>query len=307
MIFLDSLLDTTIDCLKMLPFLFLAFLLLEALEHHSSEKMNSLLLKAGTFGPLIGGLLGCIPQCGFSVMASALYTQRLISMGTIVAVYLSTSDEALPIILSQPARIHVVLPLVATKIILATGSGYLVDVVMRRENARRFASCRDRRSAESCAEEVGKRNCACNETRESCDHEQGTPIQWRGIAGAALRHTAQVTGFIFLTSCLIGLIVAKVGQANLSRILLGHTLLQPVLAALIGIIPNCAASVAITELYLSGVLSFGSVIAGLSAAGGLGLLVLLKENHDPANTFKVIAWLLGISSIAGIVLQLVMR
>ncbi len=299
--------DALLDTLRMIPLLLVVYLGLEYVEARWQQRVVRAVERAGQAGPVIAALGGSIPQCGFSVMASALYTQRLISMGTIVAVYLSTSDEALPIILSQPARIHVVLPLVATKIILATGSGYLVDVVMRRENARRFASCRDRRSAESCAEEVGKRNCACNETRESCDHEQGTPIQWRGIAGAALRHTAQVTGFIFLTSCLIGLIVAKVGQANLSRILLGHTLLQPVLAALIGIIPNCAASVAITELYLSGVLSFGSVIAGLSAAGGLGLLVLLKENHDPANTFKVIAWLLGISSIAGIVLQLVMR
>lgn len=299
--------DALLDTLRMIPLLLVVYLGLEYVEARWQQRVVRAVERAGQAGPVIAALGGSIPQCGFSVMASALYTQRLISMGTIVAVYLSTSDEALPIILSQPARIHVVLPLVATKIILATGSGYLVDAVMRRENARRFASCRDRRSAESCAEEVGKRNCACNETRESCDHEQGTPIQWRGIAGAALRHTAQVTGFIFLTSCLIGLIVAKVGQANLSRILLGHTLLQPVLAALIGIIPNCAASVAITELYLSGVLSFGSVIAGLSAAGGLGLLVLLKENHDPANTFKVIAWLLGISSIAGIVLQLVMR
>ncbi len=299
--------DTLVDTLRMIPLLLGIYLVLEYIEARWQQRMVRTVERAGHAGPVLAALGGSVPQCGFSIMASALYAQRLMSMGTIVAVYLATSDEALPILLSRPGNAHTVMILVATKILLAVLGGYLVDVFMQRENARRLATCQNHQQAESLAEQVGQQRCTCSETRASCEHEHGEPLSWPEVIRSALRHTAQITAFIFLASCLIGFAIAGIGQADLARILLGHTMLQPVLAALIGLIPNCAASVAITELYLKGVLSFGSTIAGLGAAGGLGLLVLVRENHDLANTLKVIAWLLGISIAAGMILQLFVR
>ena len=299
----NVILDTLKDTLSMAPILFGVYLVLEFVEAKWQQRIVDTVEKAGHVGPLIAAAGGAIPQCGFSVMASALYTQRLLTMGTIVAVYLATSDEALPILLSRPDKAHIVLPLVGVKVLLAVAGGYLVDAFMRTENRRRTQECRDLRKAEEDAVRIGELNCSCDDTRASCTNKETGSIDWKEILWSAMKRTAQVILFVLVTSLIIGLLINRVGQENLSRLFLGHTIFQPVLAALIGLIPNCAASVAITELYIAGTISFGSTVAGLGAAGGLGLIVLFRENHDTRNTLKVIAWLLGISITAGILIQ----
>src|SRR5450830_1156710 len=254
----------------MVPILFGVYLILEYVEARWQQRIVAAVEPAGRIGPIIAAAGGAIPQCGFSVMASALYTQRLLTVGTIVAVYLATSDEALPILLSKPDQAHIVLPLIGIKVFLAVAGGYLVDLLMRAENRRRTQECRDRQKAQQEAVRIGEQSCSCDGTRASCTSKETGSIDWKEI---------------------------------LSRLFLSHTIFQPVLAALIGLIPNCAASVAITELYIAGTISFGSTVAGLGAAGGLGLVVLFRENHDTKNTLKVITWLLSISIAAGILIQ----
>ncbi|MCE5192813.1 MAG: putative manganese transporter [Candidatus Cryosericum sp.] len=295
------------DTLKMVPILFVVYLVLEYVEARWQQRMVDAVERAGKLGPVVASVGGAIPQCGFSVMASALYTERLLTIGTIVAVYLATSDEALPILLSKPGQAHIVLPLIGIKVVLAVAGGYLVDAVMRTENRRWTESGRDRQEAEREAIRIGEQNCTCDGTRASCVCEQTGVIDWKEILWSAAKRTIQIFLYLLATSIILGLLMSWIGQANLSRLLLSHTVFQPVLAAVIGLIPNCAASVAITELYVTGTLSFGSAIAGLGAAGGLGLIVLFRENHDPKNTAKVIVWLLGISITAGILVQLLER
>ncbi|RIE16102.1 putative manganese transporter [Candidatus Cryosericum septentrionale] len=296
-------LDALKDTLNMVPILFGVYLVLEYVEARWQQRIVDAVEKAGHVGPLVAAVGGAIPQCGFSVMASALYTQRLLTMGTIVAVYLATSDEALPILLSKPDKAHVVLPLIGIKVLLAIAGGYLVDAFMRSENHRRTQECQDRQKAQREAVRIGEQSCSCDGTRASCTCEETGSIDWKEILWSATKRTAQIILFVLVTSLVIGLLINRIGQENLSRVFLTHTVFQPVLVALLGLIPNCAASVAVTQLYIAGTISFGSTVAGLGAAGGLGLVVLFRENHDMKNTLKVIGWLLGISIAAGIVIQ----
>ena len=299
----NVILDALKDTLKMVPILFGVYLVLEFVEARWQQGIVDAVEKAGHVGPVVAAAGGAIPQCGFSVMASALYTQRLLTMGTIVAVYLATSDEALPILLSKPDKAYVVLPLVGAKVLLAVAGGYLVDALMHKENHRRALECLDRQKAEQEALKIGEQNCSCDGSRASCASKKTGAIDWKEVLWSATKRTAQVVLFVLATSLIIGMLINRVGQEDLARMFLGHTIFQPVLAALLGLIPNCAASVAITELYVAGTISFGSTVAGLGAAGGLGLVVLFRENHDTKNTLKVVAWLLGISMAAGILIQ----
>ncbi|MBA4365047.1 MAG: hypothetical protein C0398_03440 [Coprothermobacter sp.] len=299
----NVILDALKDTLNMAPILFGVYLVLEYVEARWQQRIVDAVERAGHVGPLVAAAGGAIPQCGFSVMASALYTQRLLTMGTIVAVYLATSDEALPILLSKPDKAYIVLPLVGVKVLVAVAGGYLVDALMRTENRRRVQECRDHQKAQQEAVRIGEESCTCDGTRASCTCEETGKIDWKEILWSATKRTAQIVLFVLVTSLIIGLLINRVGQEDLSRLFLSHTIFQPVLAALIGLIPNCAASVAITELYIAGTISFGSTVAGLGAAGGLGLVVLFRENHDTKNTLKVISWLLGISIASGILIQ----
>ena len=296
-------LDALNDTLRMAPILLGVYLVLEYVEARWQQRIIDAVERAGRIGPVIAAAGGAIPQCGFSVMASALYTQRLLTMGTIIAVYLATSDEALPILLSKPDKAHVVLPLIGVKVLLASAGGYLVDAFMRSENRRRARDGGDRHEAEREAVRIGEESCSCDGTRASCTSKETGSIDWKEILWSATKRTAQIVLFVFVTSVVIGLLINRIGQENLSRVFLTHTVFQPVLVALLGLIPNCAASVAVTQLYIAGTISFGSTVAGLGAAGGLGLIVLFRENHDTKNTLKVVAWLLGISITAGILIQ----
>ena len=278
----DVLLDAVLDCLKDLPFLFIAFLILEALEHHTSDWMNRTLVRAGRLGPAVGALLGCVPQCGFSIMASDFYAGGVITLGTLLSVYLSTSDEAVVILMSNPEYIGDVGRLVLTKIIIALIAGY---IILAAEKAwKRKHPGREKEIEDLC------RNCGC-------EHEEG------GILKPALHHTGEVLLFLFLFTFALNLLLELIGMENVSRILLADTIFQPVLASLIGLIPNCAASVILTQLYIDGVISFGSAVAGLCSAAGLGMVVLFRINRHRKENIMIVLLLLAVSIIAGTVLQ----
>ena len=282
---LDVLLDALMDVLRDLPFLFAAFLLLEVLEHHVSDKMNRTL--AGTadgLGPLAGSLLGCVPQCGFSIMAAELYAGRVITLGALMAVFLSTSDEALIILLSNPGHVKEIGTLIGTKIIIGIIAGYAVlgvETVYRRKKKL------PDRDISDLDELFG-------------DHEEH-----EGILRPALLHTAEVALFLFICTFVLNLLMELIGMHNVSKILLADTVFQPVIAALIGLIPNCAASVILTEFYLDGVISFSSAIAGLCSSAGLGLLVLFRVNKNRKENLSIVVLLFGIATLAGVILQTV--
>jgi hypothetical protein len=292
---LDVLLDAFKDTLAMMPWLLAIYIALELLESRSESFLGEKISHKMGMAPFLGALLGCMPQCGFSVIAATLYTRRCISRGTLLAVLISTSDEAVPVILAQHDKATLVLWLLLTKVVLATIAGYAVDLIFRKD-----ASREPHVPHAPVVPAGGHRHCDC--------HGHGRDIpKWKTFFLFPLKHTLKVSFFIFAVSLVIGFVVARSGEAGLGRLFFAGTFFQPLIAVLVGLIPNCAASVAITEVYLKGAITFGSAIAGLAASGGLGLLVLLKENKDRKETSLIIGLLVLISLAAGILLNLLLR
>lgn len=269
--------DALIDSLRMLPFLFAAFLILEAMEHYSGSLLPDI-FKHKKAGPAVGAVLGCVPQCGFSALISSLYCGGIVTTGTLLAVYLSTSDEAILILLAQPEKAGVVGKLVLAKLLIAVPAGYLADVIWNR-----------RPHPVKHVEDLCS-HCGCH------DH--------RGIIRPALNHSLKLFVFILVFNGLLNILIELIGLESLSRILLGGTLLQPFLTALIGLIPNCAASVLITQLFLDGVISFGSAIAGLCTGAGIGLVILFRTNKNVTENLTITGILYLIAVIAGILFQI---
>jgi len=298
----EILLDAFLDAVKMVPLLLLIYIGIELVEYKFGESIRKTVQKAGSVGPALGALAGSFPQCGFSVMTTALYTQRLVTMGTLMAVYLSTSDEAIPIILSQPEKTGIILPLILTKIFIAVVAGYSVDFIFRKKNKEilshieAYAKGKDNR--EHHHESAVDEHACCGHSASSV----AKSFNPKEIFLHPIIHTFKIFSFIFLVSVLINLLVEKAGGEAFANFLSNHELLQPFLVALVGLIPNCAASVAITEFYLKGLINYGSVIAGLSASGGLGILILLKEENRK-NALLIISMLFGISVAAGLIIQ----
>lgn len=277
-LFIDIVKDTLFDCAKLIPFLFFAFLLLEALEHHASEKINSALASSGKAGPLVGSLLGCIPQCGFSVFSANLFSNGVIGIGTLLAVYLSTSDEAVIIMLSHPDRKLDILKLLAVKVIIGIVFGYLINLIFRKHPGP------EKHIEDHC------KDCGCHD-------EHG------GIFKPALHHTFKTLIFLVIIVFILNFAVELLGIERLEKLMLTNSVLQPFVAALIGLIPNCAASIFITELYLDGVISFASVVAGLCTGAGAGLIVMFRENHHIKENFKVVGLLYASAVISGLALS----
>ena len=265
----EILLDALLDALKTLPFLFGAYLFIEFLEHRASHKLTHALSKMGPLGPVGGAVLGCVPQCGFSVAAANFYAGRLISPGTLLAVFLATSDEALPILLSRPGSMGSLGRLLAVKLVAAGCFGLLTDFLL------------NRRDPEGAGLHDLCQNCGCKE---------------KGLLRPALIHTGKICLFLFLVNLALNSAISLVGEENISRLLLTGSVFQPLLAALIGFIPNCAASIILTELYLGGSLSFGAAVAGLCTGAGLGLAVLFRVNQNTKENF-VLAGLLYVAAV----------
>ena len=252
---LDILWDTVIDSLKLLPFLFLAYLAIEWIEEHAEEKTVSIVHSAGRWGPVLGAGLGVIPQCGFSAAVSNLYAGGLITRGTLLAVYLSTSDEMLPILISGGAPIEFIIRVLGYKLLAGIVLGILVDAAEHR-----FGKHRGKRLHDLCEQE----DCHCED----------------GIIRSALRHTVKIFAFVFAVTLAMNFLVEIVGPDRLGRFILNRPVAGEFLAGLIGLIPNCAASVVLTSLYLQGGVSAGAMVSGLLVGSGVGLLVLLRMNRD---------------------------
>ena len=273
----EAVMDTTFDCLKMLPFLFVAFILIEALEHYSSDFTAKALAKVGKAGPVVGAVAGCVPQCGFSVMAANLYAGGIISVGTLLSVFIATSDEAVLIIMSNPERIREVGVLLAAKVIIAVTAGYIIDIFFRNQ----IATVKE--SGNLC------KDCGCDE-------------EDAGIWKPAWHHTIRIFIYLFIFTGILNLCIEIFGIEQLSKFLLGNTIFQPVIAAIIGLIPNCAASVILTQLYLNGAISFASVIAGLCTGAGVGLVVLFKMNRNRRENLKIVGVLYLVAVAAGMII-----
>ena len=273
----DAIVDTTFDCLKMLPFLFVAFILIEALEHYSSDFTAKALAKVGRAGPVVGAVAGCVPQCGFSVMAANLYAGGIISVGTLLSVFIATSDEAILIIMSNPERIREVGVLLAAKVIIAVTAGYIIDIFFQNQ----LATVKE--SGNLC------KDCGCDE-------------EDAGIWKPAWHHTIRIFIYLFIFTGILNLCIEIFGIEQLSKFLLGNTIFQPVIAAIIGLIPNCAASVILTQLYLNGAISFASVIAGLCTGAGIGLVVLFKMNRNKRENLKIVGVLFLVAVAAGMII-----
>ena len=270
--------ETLIDTLKLIPFLFLTYLVMEYLEHRTGEKTQNMIRRAGRSGPILGGLLGVVPQCGFSAAASSLYAGRVISLGTLLAIYLSTSDEMLPILISEQAPVELILRILLAKAGIGMAAGLMVDLTMRRKRQE------EHHIHDICEQE----HCHCE----------------KGVFRSALSHTGQITLFILLVTLLLNLILHFVGQNALENLVLNRPLLGPVLAGVVGLIPNCAGSVAITQLYLKGAMGLGAAMAGLLTGSGVGLLLLFRVNHDKKENLKILGLLYVIGVLAGIVVGL---
>ena len=268
-----------LDTLKLVPFLFLTYLAMEFMEHKTGSKAQNMIKKAGKFGPVLGGLLGIVPQCGFSAAASNLYAGRVITVGTLVAIYLSTSDEMLPILFSAKAPASEIAVILLTKAVIGMVAGVFIDLLIKRKDD-------DHDHIHDICEDE---NCHCED----------------GIFRSALKHTLHITFFILLVTLVLNLVLHNGGEEVLANVLLNRPVLGPVLAGLVGLIPNCAASVVITQLYVSGAMNFGAAMAGLLCGSGVGLLVLFRVNHDKKENFKILGLVYGIGVVAGILLGLI--
>ncbi|WP_407417310.1 putative manganese transporter [Paratractidigestivibacter faecalis] len=297
----DVLTESVIDTLKLIPFLFLTYLAMEALEHSASHHVRAAVEKSGKAGPVVGSILGALPQCGFSAMAATLYAGRVVTAGTLVAVILSTSDEMIPVFVAHqesPARLFGIL---ALKVIVGIIAGLLVDVALRMLHRtgdghahihelceRAHCHCEDAEDESGSAEAEPEARAAtagehddvarrAHERAHGHDHHGHGP--WP-IVRSALVHTVQVTVFIFLVTFVFGLLIEGVGEDAIGELLADHPVRATFIAALVGLIPNCGASVALTELFLDGTLAAGPMVAGLLVSGGVGLLVLWRTNAD---------------------------
>jgi len=298
-IFFDALLDS----LKMIPFLFLVYVGIELIEYWFGNKIRQGIQKSGKFGPGAGALVGSFPQCGFSVISTALYTQRLLTIGTLLAVYISTSDEAIPVILSHPDKAKIILPLILTKIFVALIAGYTIDLFFRKSNKKTLAHVEAYAQGK---DDFHHHHESIIEEQACCGHSLSASAKKfnpKEIILHPLFHTFKIFTFILIISFAINFSIYKIGEETVRNLFAGHIFWQPFIAALVGLIPNCASSVAITELYLKGTITYGAVIAGLCASGGLGLLVLLKEEKNRRDVFTIVSLLFGISVLAGLIIQ----
>ena len=315
-LFLDVLKDSIKDTVTLVPFLLATYLVMETLEHSAEGKAERVIRSAGTAGPAAGALLGALPQCGFSAMAGTLYAGRLITAGTLVAVILSTSDELIPVFLAHGAPVTQLGWIIAAKVIIGMVVGFAADAVLRalhrtgdghphiRELCER-AHCHCGDVEEDGAEAAGQAASEAHHHHGHAHvHEHGhdsRKARWMHILRSALVHTVQVSTFIFAITLAFGLIIEGVGQEAIAQALTARPVFSTFLAALIGLIPNCGASVAIAELYLDGTLATGPMLAGLLVSGGMGLLVLFRTNADMRQNVIVACFVYMVGVVCGLV------
>jgi len=275
---LDIILDSIIDVLKLIPFLLIAFLILEYIEHKISKKNERILINNRKYGPIIGGILGAFPQCGFSAMATKLFSSRVITLGTLIAVYLSTSDEMLPIMISNGTKFPIVLKIITIKVILGITLGIVIDLIYKKKIDYQ----------DSIHEMCKDNHCHCE----------------KGIIKSSIHHTFNIIIYLLITILILNLLVYFIGEDNIRSFLLNNKGAY-FISSLIGLIPNCASSVIMTEIYLSGMISFGSLISGLLTGAGVGLLILFKTNKNIKENILIIFLLYIIGVLFGYLIDLI--
>lgn len=344
---IDILLDAGKDTLSLVPFLLVTYLALETLEHVAGDRVNGAIKRAGAAGPVVGSLLGMVPQCGFSAMAATLYAGRVVTLGTLVAVFLSTSDEMLPLLLAEQVPVQTMAMLLASKALIALVTGFIVDAAIRglRRNARAHAAIRrtvlgtaanpahvncahDDHTGGDIIDEVAEAgvsadhihelcerdHCGCDEDEDEHGHDhshdhghadeherhhdhshshEGAPIV--SINRSAISHTVQVSVFIFLVTLILVAVLETFGESAIEQFLRGNEMLAVLGSALVGLIPNCSASVVITQLYLEGALQLAPMLAGTLISAGVGYLVLFRTNRSARENavFLIMMYVIG--------------
>lgn len=346
---IDILFDAGKDTLSLVPFLLVTYLALETLEHVAGDRVNGAIKRAGAAGPVVGSLLGMVPQCGFSAMAATLYAGRVVTLGTLVAVFLSTSDEMLPLLLAEQVPVQTMAMLLASKALIALVTGFIVDAAIRglRRNARAHAAIRrtvlgttvnpahvncahDDHSGGDIIDEVAEAgvsadhihelcerdHCGCDEDEDEHEHghghdhghedehehhdghghshsHEGAPLL--SIIRSAISHTVQVSVFIFLVTLILVAVLETFGESAIEQFLRGNETLAVLGSALVGLIPNCSASVVITQLYLEGALQLPPMLAGTLVSAGVGYLVLFRTNRSARENvlFLIMMYVIG--------------
>ena len=274
--------DALIDSIKLLPFLFITYLIMEYIEHKTSDKSKEAIKKSGRFGPIIGSILGIFPLCGFSVSATNLYAARVITLGTLISVYLSTSDEMLPILISEAVPVTTIIKILGIKLIIGMIAGILIDLCLRLKN-------KNKDEEEKIVDLCEKEHC-------HCDH---------GIVKSALKHTLSIFIFILIITLLVNIAIYFIGEESIASFIEINPVLGPVLAGIIGLIPNCASSVILTQLYLENIVTATTMISGLLVNAGVGLAVLFKMNKGIKQNILIVILLYSIGVISGLILQLI--
>lgn len=278
---LDCILDGLFDTLKLLPYLLVTFIILELLEHKLRGNNEKLLKRNKKFGPAIGGILGALPQCGFSSMASNLFSGRVITMGTLIAVFLSTSDEMLPIMLSEDNVDYVMLlKILGFKVLIGIIAGYIVDLLYRKKQEKHMHI-----------------HELCNEEHCDCEHH--------GIILSSIIHTLKIGLFVLIANLAINIIIFYIGEDNLKNVLLNKNIFTYFISSLIGLIPNCASSVIMTELYLSNLITIGNLLSGLLTGSGLGILLLFKTNKNMKENIAILSTIYSIGVLVGIIVDFI--
>ena len=274
----DILTDTFLDALKLLPFLFIAFLIIELFEHKFDDKIKNIVSKAGKIGPLVGSLFGVIPQCGFSVLATNFYITRVISIGTLFSIYLSTSDEMLPILISERVDVKTIIGILLIKFICGVIFGFIIDGIISIKNKK-----------------IKYDYHVCNDENCDCEH---------GIIKSSVKHTLNILSFIFVITLLLNILFEYFNQDLISKVFMKNNLFGPFIGSLIGLIPNCGASVILTELFIKGTINLGTCISGLLTGSGVALLVLIKSNKNIKENIFICTTLYLIGVLIGIFVEI---
>ena len=277
---IDIIQDTLLDSLKLIPFLFVTFLLIEYIEHKINNK--KIITKSKKFGPFFGSLLGIIPQCGISASATNLYATRIITLGTLISVYLSTSDEMLPILLTNKIEISTIIKILGLKFIIGMISGFIIDLILRKQEQKEKL-----------------------EIKELCEHDHCDCKHSHSILKSAIIHTLKITLFILAFSFIINIIFEYLGESFLEKLFMKNTVFSYLLASLVGLIPNCGASVLITELYINNTITLGATMSGLLTGAGIGLLILFKTNKNIKENLIILGLIYTIGITSGIIIDVI--
>ncbi len=287
----DVVIDGGIDSLKILPFLFITDVIVEYLDHKTQEFTSSIVERTEHFGPLWGGLIGAFPQCGFSAAASNLYAGRVITLGTLIAIYLSTSDEMVPLFISEHVPVPTLVKILVIKAVIGIIAGFVIDIVVHAYHRAKNRSANDPIRIEALCE---KEHCHCDEEEES---------GFIGIVKSALVHTIHIFLFVLVLTLILGFIIELIGEDKLALLLKTSPVISHILAGLVGLIPNCVASVIITELYLDGMITLGTMMSGLLVGAGIGLLVLFRVNDDKRENINIAILLFVIGTVIGLLMD----